>query len=146
MKSQVQAALLIAALLYFSWAMGLFLMPEASLKLITTGPENTTLTAMFAAALLGFATMFLVTAHEPGHEAVQGAAIGLGFIGATAGYQMLIVKTMPQTTPTVISLILSLGLAIYLFMLTSENASRIGQVGAGRRGSAKAKPKARRRR
>jgi hypothetical protein len=77
---------------------------------------------------------------------VQGAAIGLGFIGATAGYQMLIVKTMPQTTPTVISLILSLGLAIYLFMLTSENASRIGQAAAGRRGSTKAKPKARRRR
>lgn len=140
MKCQIQVALLIAALLYFSWAMGLFLMPEASLKLITTGPENITLTALFAAALLGFATMFLVTAHEPGHEAVQGAAIGLGFIGATAGYQMLIAKTMPQTTPTVISLILSLGLAIYLFMSMSEGAP------TGRRASAKAKPKARRRR
>lgn len=143
MKSQVQGALLVAALLYFGWAMGLFLMPEAALKLITTGPENTTLTAMFAAALLGFATMFLVTAHEPGYEAVQGAAIGLGFIGATAGYQMLIVKTMPQTTPTVISLILSLGLAIYLFMSMSEGAPR---TGAARRATTKAKSKARRRR
>ena len=128
MKPQVQGALVIVALLYLVWAFAFLLMPEQATAMMSTGPHNSTLAAMFAASLFAFGTMFLVAAHEPSREIVHASAVALGFIGATAAIQMLS-KAMPTAPLTVISLIINLGAAVYLFISLTDAAMTMGSGG-----------------
>jgi len=134
MKPQVQGALVIVALLYLMWGFAFLVMPEKATAMMSTSPHNPALAAMFAASLFAFGTMFLVAAHEPSREIVHAAAVALGFIGATAAIQM-VTKTMPASPMTVISLIINLGAAIYLFISLTDAATTMG----GGRGKAKAR-------
>jgi len=131
MKPQVQGALVIVALLYLVWAFAFLLMPEHATAMMSTGPHNPALAAMFAAALFAFGTMFLVAAHEPSREIVHAAAVALGFIGATAAIQMLS-KSMPAAPLTVISLIINLGAAVYLFISLTDAAMTMAPGGRGK--------------
>ena len=141
MKPQVQGALLIVALLYLIWAFAFLVMPEQATAMMSTGPHNPALAAMFAASLFAFGTMFLVAAHEPSREIVHASAVALGFIGATAAIQMLS-KGMPASLMTVVSLIINLGAAVYLFISLTDAAM---SMAGGGRGKTRARAKGARR-
>ena len=131
MKPQVQGALIIVALLYLIWAFAFLVMPEQATAMMSMGPHNPALAAMFAASLFAFGTMFLVAAHEPSREIVHASAVALGFIGATAAIQMMS-KTMPASLMTVVSLIINLGAALYLFISLTEAAMNMAPRGRGK--------------
>jgi hypothetical protein len=143
MKAQVQIALVIVALLYLAWGLALLLAPEQAHALLSTGPYNATTSAMFGAALFAFVTIFFIAAHEPMREIVHASAVGLAFFGVVAAYQMLVANTMPQSPPTVISLMINLAVAVYLLM--SLTYAAVEMQGASRKGAPGKKVAARRR-
>ncbi|MEK7840006.1 MAG: hypothetical protein AAB252_02400 [Pseudomonadota bacterium] len=141
MKNHVQSALVIAAILYLGWGLSLLVAPEQMQALLSSGTYDPTTTAMFGASLFAFVLVFLIAAHNPTQETVHASVSGLLFIGFVGLYQMFVAKGMPQTTLTVLSMVINLAVAIYL-LITLTDAAMV--VGGGKRG--KAKPKARRRR
>jgi drug/metabolite transporter (DMT)-like permease len=137
-KTQVQVALVIAALLYLAWGLGMLLAPELAHQMLSTAPQNPATAAMFTAALFAFAVVFFIGAHEPAHEVVHAAAAGLLFFGVAAAYQMFAAKTMIASPATVASLIINLGAAFFLLLSLTEGGMRVAAA-------PRARPAARRR-
>jgi hypothetical protein len=130
MKCYVQFALVVVSLLYLAWGLCFVAAPEVALKMLTTGPANPTLFALLGASLLGFASVFMITANDPEAGLVQASATSLAFIGFTAFYQMVVAKGLPMTAPVVISLAINLGAAIFLFLALSEDVRAVGEKSA----------------
>lgn len=141
MKNHVQIALVIAALLYLVWGLSLLVAPEWANQMLSSSPINETTSALFGAGLFAFVIVFLIAAHRPGRETVHAAVTGLLFIGVVTAYQLFIAKTMPQTSWTVISLVINIALALYLLMALTESALSLEEGGKAK--SAARRPKAR---
>ncbi|HEX9627086.1 MAG TPA: hypothetical protein VGA00_09130 [Acidiferrobacterales bacterium] len=116
MKTQIQITLLVAAALYMAWGLALLLAPGASHGLVSTGPYDVAVTALFAAALLGMMATFLIAAYDPEKEIVRAAATGLAFVGFTSAYLMFIAHAIPVSPVTVVSLLVGLGASGMLFL------------------------------
>jgi len=121
MKTHIQIALVIVMILYLLWALGLLVAPEMVHTSLSTGPFDASSSAMFGAGLFAFVLVFMVAVHEPTRELVFVSATGLLFFGVTAAYQIFISKTMPQHPGTVFTLIINLGVAVYLLITLSES-------------------------
>lgn len=139
MKNHVQSALVIAVILYLGWGLSLLVAPEQMHAILSSGTYDPTTTAMFGAGLFAFALVFLIAAHSPTRETVHASVSGLLFFGFVGLYQMFVAKGMPQTTLTVVSMVVNLAVAIYLLISLTDAAM------AMEGGKHKAKPKARRR-
>jgi len=144
MKNHVQIALLIAAVLYLGWGVGLLVAPESMHPLLSTWRYDPAMTAMFGAGLFAFVLVFLIAAQNPTHEMVHASVSGLLFFGFVGLYQMFVAKGMPQNAMTVISMVINLAIAIYLLISLSDVAMGLG--GGKRKTKKKAKKQARRRR
>ena len=125
MESQIRFSLLIAAALYMGWGLALALAPQASHGLISNGPYDPVTTAMFGAALIGMTIMFVIAAYDPEREIVRASAAGLAVVGFAAAYLVFIVKAMPLTPITVISLLADLGVCGVLFLTEARLDLRI---------------------
>lgn len=147
-QAQAQVALVIAAVLFLGWGLALLIKPHATHALLSTAANDPATTAMFGGALFAFAAMFFIAWREPAREIVYASAVSLMFLGVVAGYQLLIGKHMPQNPATVITLVLTLGISVYLFISLTEAAMNLAAVARkGRRSSArKTATKARRKR
>lgn len=132
MKFQTQVALVIAAVLFLGWGLALLIKPQAAHALLSTGPNDPAVTAMFGGALFAFAAVFSIAARETAREIVYASAVSLLFLGVVAGYQMLIGKHMPQNPATVISLVATLGISVFLFISMTDAAMNL--AGGGRKG------------
>lgn len=137
MKNHVQSALVIAAILYLGWGLSLLVAPDKMHPLLSTGAYDPVTTAMFGAGLFAFVLVFLIAAHNPLRETVHASVSALLFFGFVGLYQMFVAKGMPQTTLTVVSMVINLAVAIYLLISLTDAAMEGGKR--------KAKPKARRR-
>lgn len=122
MKSHVQVALVIAAVLYLAWGVSLLVAPEWSHLVISSEPFDPTTTALFGAGLFAFVIVFFIAAHRPERETVHAAVTGLLLIGVVAAYQMFVSRSMPQSSWTVLSLVIDLSIAFYLLMALTETA------------------------
>lgn len=141
MKNHVQIALVIAALLYLVWGLSLLVAPEWANQMLSSSPINATTSSLFGAGLFAFVIVFLIAAHRPGRETVHAAVTGLLFIGVVTAYQLFIAKAMPQTSWTVISLVINIAVALYLLMALTESALNLEE---GKKApSASRRPKAR---
>jgi hypothetical protein len=141
MKTHVQIALVIAAMLYLAWGLSLLVAPEWANQMLSSSPLNTTTSALFGAGLFAFVIIFFIAAHRPGRETVHAAVTGLLFTGVVGAYQLFIAKTMPQTSFTVVSLAINVAVALYLLMALTESALSLEE---GRKvSSASRRPKAR---
>jgi hypothetical protein len=116
MESQVRFSLLVVAALYMGWGLALALVPEAGHGLISHGPDDPVTTAMFGAALIGMTIMFVIAAYDPEREIVHASASGLVVVGFAAAYLVFIVKAMPLTPITVISLLAGIGICGVLLL------------------------------
>lgn len=139
MKNHVQSALVIAVILYLGWGLSLLVAPEQMHAILSSGTYDPTTTAMFGAGVFAFALVFLIAAHSPTRETVHASVSGLLFFGFVGLYQMFVAKGMPQTTLTVVSMVVNLAVAIYLLISLTDAAMAM-------EGGKRAKPKARRRR
>lgn len=139
MRGHVQLALGLAALLYLVWAITFLVAPQTAHQMVNTGAYNPGMAGMFAAALFGLGAMLLIASAEPDPGIVAAAAAALAVVALIAGYQMLIAGYMPQKTLTVVSLLLNIAAAAYLFVTQALAA----QHGAGATtGGGRARPKA----
>lgn len=120
MKAQVQVALVLAAVLYLLWGLGMLVAPDRTHALLTTGPYDVATTALLGASLIGFAALFLMAAREPVRPLVRACAVALLFLGVTAGYQMFFSRSIHQAPAVATSLILDLGLAFFLMVALAD--------------------------
>lgn len=116
MKTQMQVTLLLAAAVYMGWGLSMLLAPSVAHHLLSFGPTDPVLDAMFGVALVSFAIMFLIAARDPVKEIVRAAASAQGLIGLTAAYLLFITKTMPFNIVTASSLVVDLLAAGALFL------------------------------
>lgn len=132
MKAQAQVALVIAAVLYLGWGLALLVKPQATHALLSTALNDPAMTAMFGSAMFAFAAVFFIAWREPVREIVYASAVSLMFLGIVAGYQLLIGKHMPQNLATVMTLVLTLGISVFLFISVTEAAMNL--AAGGRKG------------
>lgn len=116
MKNTIQVVLLLAAALYMGWGLTLLLAPTASHQLVSMGPYDPAMTAMFGATLLGMMVTFVIAAYDPEKEIVRASAVGLAFVGFTAAYLIFIAKVMPLAPLPVISMVIDLVACAVLFL------------------------------
>ena len=135
MKAQVQVALTGAAVLFLGGGLALLFTPGAAAALLSSAPVAPAMTAMFGSALFAFATLFIIAARAPVREVVYGSAVSLGLLGLVAGYQLLIAKHMPQNPASVITLVLTLGIGVFLFISLTDAAMELAKGGRAKRRS-----------
>lgn len=147
MKTQVQAALMIAAVLFLTWALSLLIKPEVTQALLSTSPRDPAVTALFATALFAFSAVFLIASGQPSREFVYACAVSLALFAIVTAYQMLVAKHVPQGAAVVISLVVTAGIAAFLFISVTEAAANfVAKRGTGRRRRSPGRSARRRRR
>jgi hypothetical protein len=147
MKTQVQSALMIAAVLFLVWALSLVIKPDATQALLSTSPRDPALTALFATALFAFAAVFLIASGQATRELVYASAVSLALLAIVLAYQMLIAKHTPQGAVVVFTLVVTAAVAAFLFISVTEAATRLAaKKGSGRRASGRGRRAKRRRR
>lgn len=146
MRNHVQVALVIAALLYLFGGLFMLLAPESAHTLFSTGPHDPAASALLTAALIAFATIFLIAAHEPTRALTHVAVVGMLFLGLTWAYQMFIAQSLPRGAVTVSAMIINLVVAGYLLIAQSDAVMRLetASVVSARRGKARATRRKRR--
>jgi hypothetical protein len=115
-RTTIQVVLLIAAALYMGWGLTLLLAPSVSHGLVSTGPYDPSVTAMFGATLLGMMVTFVIAAYDPEKEIVRASAVGMAFVGFTAAYLIFVAKVMPLQPLPVISMFIDLAACGILFL------------------------------
>ncbi len=120
MKNQIQVMLLVAAALYMAWGLALLLAPMVAHGLISTGPYDPVVTAMFGAALVAFTVTFLIAARDPVKEIVRASTAAMILLGFTAAFFIFIGKSMPMSFVTGLSLLLDLAVGGFLFLAEAK--------------------------
>ena len=142
MKKHIQISLTVAAFLYLIWAISFLIMPEATYSQFSAGDKmDEGMLAMFAASLLAFAVIFLLAINNPSDEMVQVSAVGLGTIAVVAAYQMFIGDGINRNFSTVLSLVLTGGLAVYLLIGSTDGMMSMPSGGRAKRKAPKKKTK-----
>jgi hypothetical protein len=130
MRTHIQVALAVAALLYLSWALGLLVAPGAVHAVVSTAPANPVTSAMFGAGAFAFAIVFLIAAHHPVRETLHAAVAGLLLFGFVGGYQMFLGGAMPRNVSTVSSFVINAVIAAYLLLGLSDAVMNMEAGGA----------------
>lgn len=125
MRHYAQIALVIAALMYLLGGLYLLLAPQSAYPLLSTGPYDPAGAALLTAAVLAFATIFLIAAHDASRVALHVSTVGLLFLGIAGAHQMFIAQTLTRSAVTVMGLIVDLVVAVYLLIALSEAAMRL---------------------
>jgi hypothetical protein len=137
MKKHIQLSLTVAALLYLVWAISFLIMPETAHSYFSTADKiDEGMLALFAASLLAFAVIFMLAINNPSNDMVQVSAVGLGTIAVVAAYQMFISDGISLNVSTVLSLIVTAGLATYLIIVSTDG---LADMFTGTGGGAKRK-------
>lgn len=137
MRNNTQIALVIAALMYLLGGLYMLLAPEGAHAMLSTGPYDPAGAALLTAAVLAFATTFLIAAHDASRIALHVSAVGLLFMGIVGAHQMFIAQTLPRSAVMVVALIVDLVVAVFLLISLSEAAMRLEPVSAGVGGPAR---------
>lgn len=116
MKAQLQITMLVAAALFLSWGLALFVAPVTVHRLISNGAYDPVSVGMLAAAFLGVMVTLVIGARDPAKEVVRAAAAIMALIGFTAAYFIFGAKSMPLSVLTVGSLAIDLFAAGVLFL------------------------------
>lgn len=142
MKKQIQISLTVAALLYLVWAISFLIMPEAAHSYFSSADKiDEGILALFAACLLAFALIFMLAVNNPSDDMVQASAVGLGIIAVVAAYQMFIGEGINRNASTVLSLMVTAGLATYLFINSTDGIIGLSSGGGAKRKAPKKKAK-----
>lgn len=120
MKARLQLILLAAAAVYMGWGLALLLAPEAAHPLLSTGPYDPVMTALFGVALVAFAAGFVIGARDPVKEVVRVAVVAQLLLGAVVAFLMFVAATLPRSPVTLISLCLDIAAGGLLFLLEAR--------------------------
>lgn len=123
MKNHIRASLVVVAVMFLIWGVGFIMFPESMHKTLSSGTFDKATGALFAAALVGMSLLFLITAQEPHRDVVYGLAATLGFLGIASAISMLPEGGMNTNAGTLTSLIVTIGVSLYLFVVQSEQVT-----------------------
>ena len=146
MKTQVQSALMIAAVLFLMWALSLLIKPAATQALLSIAPRDPAGTVLLATSLFALGAVFLIAAGQPSREFVYACAITCALFAAAIAYQMLIAKHIPHGAVVVITLVVNAAVAAFLFISVTDAAANLAVKSRAGRGSSKRSRGVRRRR
>jgi len=115
MRLRLQIALLVAAVLYMGWGLGLLLAPAAAQTLMSAYANDPVMSRLFGASLIAWTIAFCIGARHPEREIVHACIVACTVVSLIVAYAMFVAESMPRVAPTVISLGLNSALALFLF-------------------------------
>lgn len=143
MKNHIQASLVVVSVMFLVWGLGFIMFPQTIHETLSAGSYDPATASLFAAALLGMSLLFLIAAQDPQRDIVYGLAATLGFLGIASAIGMLPEGGMHKNIGTLVSLVVTVGVAIYLFVVQSEAVISAPSSGAARNVSKKPTTQAR---
>ena len=130
MKNHIQASLVVVSIVFLAWGMGFIMFPQTMHETLSAGSYDPATASLFAAALLGMSLLFLISAQDPQRDVVYGLAATLGFLGIASAIGMLPEGGMHKNIGTLVSLIITVGVSVYLFVAQSEAVASAPSSGA----------------
>ena len=142
MREQIQISLRISAVFFLLWSLALAADPLAIHKLISVGPLDPVTQAMLSGSFLGFAILLLISSNDPRDDFTGGMAMIMIILAAVSAFSMVGSQTMPANIYTVLSIVILLGLGIYLIagQMQEMFSGGAGSKRAVARTAAKKKP------
>jgi hypothetical protein len=122
MRAQIQIALRLGAAFFLLVALALLADPEGTHKVFSTGAFDATTYYILTAAILSISIIMVVMAQNPEADVVGAVAASLILIAVVVGHQMLIAHTVPKSFPTVITLIVIMGLGMFLLLARTQES------------------------
>lgn len=132
MKNHIRASLVVVSITFLVWGVGFVMFPQMMHEALSTGTYDPATASLLAATLVGLSLLFLISAQDPQRDVVYGLAATLAFLGIAAAIGMLPEGGLHSNASTLFSLVITVGVATYLFVVQSEavtaNASAAGRV------------------
>ena len=123
MKSYIRVSLLIVSAIFALYGLGFIFNPQTVHDLLSPGTYDPATSGLIAALLLGLSLMFLFEAQDPLTDRVQGLALALAMLGIALVLGILNGGWIKVNGATLFSLIMTLGMSIYLFIVQSESVT-----------------------
>ena len=123
MKSYIRVSLMIVSAIFALYGLGFIFFPQQVHDLLSPGAYDPAMTGLVAAFLLGMALVFLIEAQDPNSNRVYGLALALGMLGIAFLLGILNGGWIKANGSTLFGLIVTLGMAIYLFIVQSESVT-----------------------
>ena len=123
MKSYIRVSLLIVSAIFALYGLGFIFNPQTVHNLLSPGTYDPATSGLIAALLLGLSLMFLFEAQDPLTDRVQGLALALAMLGIALVLGILNGGWIKVNGATLFSLIMTLGMSIYLFIVQSESVT-----------------------
>jgi len=123
MKSYIRASLLIVSAIFALYGLGFIFNPQVVHDLLSPGTQDPATSGLVAAFLLGMSLMFLFEAQDPLTDRVQGLALALAMLGIALVLGILNGGWIKVNGATLFSVIITLGMSIYLFIVQSESVT-----------------------
>jgi len=123
MKSYIRASLLIVSAIFAVYGLGFIFNPQVVHDLLSPGTYDPATSGLVAAFLFGMSLMFLFEAQDPLTDRVQGLALALAMLGIALVLGILNGGWIKVNGTTLFSVIITLGMSIYLFIVQSESVT-----------------------
>lgn len=134
MKAHVKLGLYIVAAVSVLWGVALFMSPRTVHGVLSGGPYDPAATGLVGAAMFAYALLFFIAALNPVKPLLNASAVALGFFTVVAVFSMFLSAAMPRNLWTFFSTLLYLSIGLILFFSTLEPrpASTIGHDSVSR--------------
>ena len=113
MRIYTQISMLYAAAVYLMWGLGFMLAPADMHKILSAGPYDPAMTAMFTASLLAFAIIIIAFVNFLNRAFITVAIVVMSFLGVTTIYQIAHGNILSNLA-TITTLIINCGVALFL--------------------------------
>lgn len=139
MKVHLQLCLYIAAAIALSWAVALFMAPQAVHAWFSLGQYDSATTAMWGASLFAFALLFLMAGLNPINPLVHVSVIAILLLSVAAVFEMFIrlPPGMVKNGVTFLSVLIFavVGLILFFSVIQPPVAALAGRARRGAQGS-----------
>ena len=123
MKSYIRASLLIVSVIFALYGLGFIFNPQVVHGMLSPGTYDPATSGVIAAFLLALSLIFLFEAQDPLTDRVQGLALALAMLGIALVLGILNGGWIKVNGATLFSVIITLGMSIYLFIVESESVT-----------------------
>ena len=123
MKSYIRASLLIVSVIFALYGLGFIFNPQVVHGMLSPGTYDPATSGLIAAFLLAMSLIFLFEAQDPLTDRVQGLALALAMLGIALVLGILNGGWVKVNGVTLFSVIITLGMSIYLFIVESESVT-----------------------
>ena len=113
MRIYTQISMLYAAAVYLMWGIGFMLAPTEMHKILSAGPYDPAISALFTASLLAFAVIIIAFVNFLNRAFITITIVIVAFLGVTAIYQMANGQIISNAA-TISTLVITCGVGLFL--------------------------------